>query len=153
MILPFQCISMKKLDYIRRDVRISDINSIIETLNSIIDKLQTKEVVAVLVERKVKDFKFFNNDAVQLPYIQHHTIQTQEDATNVFSQYAFTYKEMNNINSLLDKNKTVVLTVKVEEEVTEKEKKQEATFEVVETVDLTEEIKTKWKKGRKKKWN
>jgi hypothetical protein len=71
--------------------------------------------------------------------------------------YNLTYKEIKQINDIIIKWNIVALTIDVVEEVTEKDKKQEATFEKVETLDLDKPIKVKWKRGRKPKkktsWN
>lgn len=144
---------MQKLDYIRRAPWISDINRVIDAVNALIDKVNaTVEIEEVVIEREVKDFKFFNWEEVTLPYHAQHTLGKVEDATKVFAKYTLSYKEMKHINDLIIQGKIVSLVVNVTEEVTEKEKKQEAIFETIPTEIVTPPKK---KKGRKKKtsWN
>lgn len=146
---------MKKLDYVRR-IWITEFNTLIEAVNALIDKVNTKvEIEEVTIERQVKDFNFFNWEEVNLPYKWEHTITDVEDAQKVFGKYAFSYKEMKQINDLILHGKIVSLIVNVTEEVTEKDKKQEAMFDKVETIDFEKPVKVKWKRGRKKKtsWN
>lgn len=140
-----------KLANIRRQPGINDYNQLVDAVNSIIDKLNAKvEIVDVAVNREVKDFKFFNGEEVKLPYHSVHTIASVEDATKVFAQYTFTYKEMKEINDLVIQGKVVSLTIDVVEEVTEKEEKQEAMFEKVESISL-DELATELKEEKKKK--
>lgn len=152
---------MHKLDYIRRAPGIGDYNAIVDVVNEIIDRLNRKlEFEEINITREVKDYKFFNWEELPLPYHREHTISNIEDASEVFKLYALTYKEMNSITKAIGEWKIVSLTVSVTEEVTEKEKKQEAIFETVETVEIAEpkiEIKNTKKKTTKKKkkssWN
>lgn len=149
---------MQKLDFIRRQPWIGDYNLLVETINKLIDKANAKvEIEEVLVEREVKDFKFFNWEEVELPYKWEHTITNVEDAQKVFGKYALSFKEMKQINNLVLQGKIVSLIVNVTEEVTEKDKRQEAMFDKVETLDFEKPVKVKWKRGRKPKkktsWN
>ena len=149
---------MQKLDFIRRQPWIGDYNLLVETINKLIDKANAKvEIEEVLVEREVKDFKFFNWEEVKLPYKWEHTITNVEDAQKVFGKYALSFKEMKQINDLVLQGKIVSLIVNVTEEVTEKDKKQEAMFDKVETLDFEKPVKAKSKRGRKPKkktsWN
>lgn len=147
---------IRKLDYIRRTPSLTEFNSLIEKVNEIIDKLNTKiEIEEVAVSREIKDFSFFKGEETKLPYHQEFTITSNEEATKVFEMYNLTYKEIKQINDIIIKWNLVALTIDVVEEVTEKDKKQEATFEKVETLDLDKPIKVKWKRWRKKKnsWN
>lgn len=128
----------------------------VEVVNSLIDKLEERiDVLPYSVEREIKDFTFFNNEEMPLPYEAHYTIQNLEDATKVFWKYIFSYSEMNDINKALDKWNIVSLTIKVKELVTEKEEKQEAIFDKVETEvvenPIEEEVVEKPKKEKKKK--
>lgn len=142
---------MKKLDYVRR-IGINEFNTLIEKVNEIVEKLNAKiEIEEVSISKEVKDFKFFNWEEVTLPYHSEYTIASAEDASRVFEKYTFSYKDMKAVNDLIMQWKIVSLKIDIAEEVTEKEKKQEATFETVEVVDLDKPIKTKWKRGRKKK--
>lgn len=147
---------MKKLDYVRR-IWITEFNTLIEAVNALIDKVNTKiEIEEVVIERVTKDFNFFNWEEVKLPYKWEHTITDVEDAQKVFGKYAFSYKEMKQINDLILHGKIVSLIVNVTEEVTEKDKKQEVMFDKVETIDFKNPVKVKWKRGRPKKktsWN
>ena len=150
---------MHKLEYLRRDPRLWDYNALIEAVNQIIDKINSKlEIESIEITREVKDFKFFNGEEVILPFKTTYSITTTEDASNVFSKYAFTYKEMNKINDAIIKWKVVALTIKVTELVTEKDKKQEQMFQVVESLS-TEDLATKIDipakketKPKKKRW-
>lgn len=147
---------MKKLDYVRR-IWITEFNALIEAVNALIDKVNAKvELEEIVIERQVKDFGFFNWEEVKLPYKWEHTITDVEDAQKVFGEYAFSYKEMKQINDLILHGKIVSLIVNVTEEVTEKDKKQEVIFDKVETIDFEKPVKVKWKRGRPKKktsWN
>ena len=143
---------MQKLDYIRRYPGIMDFNLMVDKINEIIDRLDKKiEIKEIVISREVKDFKFFNWDEVSLPYSATYTLSTVEDASKVFKLYALTYKEMNNISSVIEGGDMVSLVINVTEEITEKEKKQEAIFETVESIDLVEPVKVKKKRGRPKK--
>lgn len=149
---------IRKIDYVRRPPSLTEFNGLIEKVNEIIDKLNTKiEIEEVAISRQVKDFTFFKGEETKLPYHIEYTITSNEDATKVFELYNFSYKEIKQINDIIIKWNIVTLTVDVTEEITEKEKKQEATFEKVETLDLDKPIKAKWKRGRKPKkktsWN
>lgn len=124
----------------------------VEAINSIIDKLNEKiEIEEISIEKKVKDFKFFNGEEVKLPYEAHHTIKTNEEAKEIFDKYALSYKEMSPINKAIIQWKIVALRIYVEEEITEKEKKQEEMFETIESIVLPpQEEKKPKKRGRKK---
>ena len=143
---------MLRLDYIRHAPGIGDYNRLVDAVNWLINKAQEKkEVIPVTIEREVKDYSFFLWGEVELPYEANFILVTPEDATEVFWAYAFTYKEIAQINDAIVKGKIVSLEIKVTEKVTEKEKKQEVVFETIQSVDLDEPIKTKWKRGRKRK--
>lgn len=147
---------MQKLDFIRRAPWISDFNMLVEKINEIIVKLNAKiEIEEVTIAREIKDYTFFKWEETKLPYHQEFTITSNEEATKVFEMYNLTYKEIKQINDIIIKWNIVALTIDVAEEVTEKDKKQETTFEKVETLDLNKPIKVKWKRWRKKKnsWN
>jgi len=146
---------MQKIDYIRRAPGIGDYNALVDVVNRLIDKVQEKkEIVHILIEREVKDYSFFFWGQVDLPYEANFNLITPEDATEIFWAYAFTYKEIAQINDAIIAWKIVALDIKVTEQVTEKEKKQESTFETIKTVDLDTPVKVKSKRGRKKKtWN
>lgn len=145
---------MHKLEYIRRAPWIGDYNALVDTVNEIIDRLNRKvEFQEIAITREVKDYKFFNWEEFRLPYYREHTITSIEDASEVFKLYALTYKEMNSITKAIEEWKIVSLTVSVTEEVTEKEQKQEAIFETVQTIEIAglEPKKEKKKKATKKK--
>ena len=144
---------MLKLDYIRRVPGIGDYNRLVEAINRLIDKAQQKkDIVYIEIEREVKDYSFFLWGEVELPYEANYILITPEDATEIFGAFAFTYKEINQINDAIIEWKIVSLNIRVTEKITEKEKKQEAVFETIETIQSEDEIKPpKKKKGRKKK--
>ena len=148
---------MHRIDYTRKFPGILDYNRLVDAINELIDKVNAKvEIEEVTIERQVKDFNFFNWEEVKLPYKWEHTITDVEDAQKVFGKYAFSYKEMKQINDLILHGKIVSLIVNVAEEVTEKDKKQEVMFDKVETIDFKKPVKVKWKRGRPKKktsWN
>lgn len=113
---------IKKVDYTRR-LTINEFNTLIEKVNEIIDKLNQKiEIEEVSISREVKDFKFFNWEEVKLPYVAQYTITSTDEASKVFEQYAFSYKELKSINDLIIQGKVVALTINVTEEITEKDK-------------------------------
>ena len=157
---------MKRLEFIRRQPWITDYNLLVETINKLIDEQEKKiEVEPVVIDRKIKDFGFFNNEEMPLPYEAHYTINTANDASDVFNKYVLSFDEMKTINKALDKWKIVSLSIFVNELVTEKEEKQEAIFETVATEVIEpkeEEVKEEKKeevvekkepkkRGRKKK--
>lgn len=150
---------MQKLDFIRRQPGITDFNMLVEKINEIITKLDTKiEIEEVAISRQVKDFTFFKGEETKLPYHIEYTITSNEDATKVFELYNFSYKEIKQINDIIIKWNIVALTIDVTEEITEKEKKQEIFLGYVKTVDLDAPAKeTPKKRGRKPKkktsWN
>lgn len=146
---------MHKIDYIRHAPGIGDYNRLVDAVNRLIDKVQEKkEIVHIEIEREVKDYSFFFWGQVELPYEANFNLITPEDATEIFGAYAFTYKEIAQINDAIIAWNIVALDIKVTEQVTEKEKKQETTFEKIESVDLDKPVKVKSKRGRKKKsWN
>ena len=148
---------MFKLDYIRRFPWIGDYNNLVDAINQLIDIVEKKkEVVPITIEREVKDYSFFLWNEVTLPYEADYILASPEDAAEVFWTYALTYKEVAQINDTVIKWNIVSLNVKVTEMVTEKEKKQEAVFETIETITDEKPLKQKKKRGRPKKktsWN
>ena len=145
---------MQKLDFIRRQPGITDFNMLVEKINEIIIKLDTKiEIEDVSIDRQIKDFTFFKWEETKLPYHAEFTITSNEEATKVFEMFNLTYKEIKQINDIIIKWNIVALTINVEEEITEKEKKQEALIGYVKTVDLNAPVKEKPKKKRAKKKN
>ena len=144
---------MQKLDFIRRQPGITDFNMLVEKINEIISKLDTKiEIEEVAISRQVKDFTFFKGEETKLPYHAEYTITSNEDATKVFELYNFSYKEIKQINDTIIKWNIVALTIDVTEEITEKEKKQEIFLGYAKTVDLDAPVKeTPKKRGRKPK--
>lgn len=145
---------MFKLDYIRRLPGIGDYNRIVDAVNLLIDKANNKkEVVPVQIVRKVKDYSFFLGNETKLPYKTNFILTDAEEAADVFWKYALTYKETAHINDVIVKWNIVALEIDVTEEISDKEKKQEAMFETVETTILdTEKPKRKTKK-KKNSWN
>ena len=85
-----------------------------------------------------------------MPFEETFLLLKPEDVYEIFDRFVFTYKETNQINDAIIEWKIVSLNIKVTELVTEKEIKQEATFETVTTVSAEELSKPK-KKGRPKK--
>jgi len=143
---------MQKLDYIRRAPWITDFNTLVDKLNEIITKLNSKiEIEEVAISREIKDFTFFKGEETKLPYHIEYAITSNEDATKIFELYNFSYKEIKQINDIIIKWNVVALTIDVTEEMTEKDKKQEVIFEKVEAIELDKPIKVKWKRGRKPK--
>lgn len=145
---------MQKLDFIRRQPGITDFNMLVEKINEIIIKLDTKiEIEDVSIDRQIKDFTFFKWEETKLPYHAEFTITSNEEATKVFEMFNLTYKEIKQINDIIIKWNIVALVINVEEEITEKEKKQEALIGYVKTVDLDAPVKEKPKKKKAKKKN
>lgn len=145
---------MQKLDFIRRQPGITDFNMLVEKINEIIIKLDTKiEIEDVSIDRQIKDFTFFKWEEIKLPYHEEFTITSNEEATKVFEMFNLTYKEIKQINDIIIKWNIVALAINVVEEITEKEKKQEALIGYVKTVDLDAPVKEKPKKKRAKKKN
>jgi len=145
---------MKRLDFIRRAPWITDYNLLVETINKLIDKQEQKiEVEPIVINREVKDFWFFNNEEVPLPYEAYFTIYNTDIATDVFNKYVLSFDEMKAINKALEKGKIVSLSIFVKELITDKEEKQEAVFETINTEVVTpiEEPEEK-KEAPKKRW-
>jgi hypothetical protein len=95
---------IRRLDYIRRAPSLTEFNGLIEKVNEIIDKLNTKiEIEEVAISRQVKDFTFFKGEETKLPYHIEYTITSNEDATKVFELYNFSYKEIKQINDIIIK--------------------------------------------------
>lgn len=141
---------MKKINFIRRQPGISDYNMLVEIVNSIIDKLEERiDVLPYTIEREIKDFSFFNNEEVPLPYKAHYTIANTEDASNLFSKYILSYDEMKDINKALEKGNIISLTISVKELVTEKDEKQETIFNTIET-EVVKQEPIEEKKPKKK---
>lgn len=142
---------MHKVDYIRRQPWIGDYNALVDAVNQLIDKIQEKkETIEINIEREVKDYSFFKWVEVDIPFEETFLLLKPEDVYEVFDRFVFTYKETNQINNAIIEWKIVSLNIKVTELVTEKEIKQEATFETITTVP-TEELSKPKKKGRPKK--
>lgn len=142
--------TFRKIDYLRRQPWIGDYNLLVDTVNKLIDEVtKKKEIAELVIERQVKDFTFFKWEEVKLPYEATYSITTPDEATNIFSQYAFTFKEMNSVNKLIQEGKIISLKVNVTEEVTEKEEKQEMIFETVEAISI-EEVNKKAKQKKTK---
>ncbi len=145
---------MQKLDFIRHQPWITDFNMLVEKINEIIVRLNTKiEIEDVSIDRQVKDYTFFKWEETRLPYHAEFTITSNEEATKVFEMFNLVYKEIKQINDIIIKWNIVALTVNVEEEVTEKEKKKEPLIGYVKAVDLDAPAKEKPKKKRAKKKN
>lgn len=147
---------MYKVDYIRRIPGIGDYNKLVDAINVLIDKVQEKkEIVHITIDKEVKDYSFFHQREVPLPFKTNCIVANQEDAVQLFWAYAFTYKEATQINDAVTKWNIVALDINVTEQITEKEKKQEATFETIEATTIEELNKPK-KRGRPKRktsWN
>lgn len=150
---------MQKLDYIRRMPWISDFNSLVDKVNEIITKLNTKiEIEEVTISKQVKDFSFFKWEETKLPYHAQYTITSVEEASKIFEAYTFLFKEMKQINDLIIQWKIVSLIIDVTEEITERDEKQETIFETVEAVTIDELNKANKKESKsgnttpKKRW-
>lgn len=144
---------MQYLTPIRRFPGIGDYNILVDAINQLIDIVEKKkEVIPVSIEREVKDYSFFLWNEMELPYEADFIITSPEDAAEVFWAYALTYKETAEINNIIIKWNIAALHISVTEKVSEKEKKQEAVFETIETINV-EEVKAKKKRGRPKKRN
>lgn len=148
---------IQKINYIRRQPGLSEFNTIIDTINKLIDKVEAKlEVVDVKITRQIKDYRFFNGEEVTLPYHSDYLLASPDDAAQVFSRYTFTYQETKNINDLIIQGKIVALSIDVIELITERDKRQETIFQTVEDVEIKEpkkkeKTKNKKKSGRKNK--
>lgn len=149
---------MNKLDYIRRDVRITDYNALVDAINRLIDKFESRnEIEYIEISRVVKDYKFFNNEETKLPYNSSYTIVTAEDAASVFEKYLFTYKEMKQINEAIRLWKIVSLVINVKEESSSNDDIEVSTADIIEptiTLYTTNDISPVITRGIKKskKW-
>lgn len=144
--------SIHKIEPLRRVPWIGDYNTLVDAINSIIDKLNAKiEVAEVTIDRQIKDFSFFKWEEVILPYNISYTLSSVADASDIFAKYTLTFKEMDKVNKLIAEWKVVSLIINVTEEVTEKEKKQEAVFEIVESTPI-QDIEIEKPKQKKKRW-
>lgn len=144
---------MQHLASIRRQPWIGDFNLLVETINKLIDIVnRKKEVVPITIERQVKDYSFFHWEEVSIPYETSLILMTPEDAASVFWKFALTYKETAQINNVILEGNIVSLEVKITEEISEKDKRQEIIFEDAESTIIQQPTGEKKKKrGRKPK--
>lgn len=143
---------LHRIDYIRHQPTMTDYNMLVDTINAIITRLQSKrEVVPVNINREVKDFTFFQWRETKLPYTSTYLLLSPEDAYNVFDRYELTYKETSLINRIITEWNIVSLDINVKEIKTKKDKKQEVMFDTIESVITENNLKIPAIKNNKKK--
>lgn len=137
---------MEKVPILMREPRMWDYNKIANIVNQIIDKLEKKrEVVEQKIERVVKDYVFFKWKEVIFPYEEQITISSPEDYQYVIDHYNLTNKEIKQMKESLDEWKIIWLAISVQEEMTDKDIKQEMMFNTIATAsldDITKSIQT-----------
>lgn len=146
---------MKKLNIITRQPRISDFNNIIYTINDIIDKLNQKvKFQDIQIAKVVKDYNFFKEKWVKLPYDRDYVVTCLEELYNILDTYNVDREMTKTLIDTVTEWYIVNLSIHIEEDVSEKEKKQEEMFETIKAQPVEEvakEIKKEKKKWRPKK--
>lgn len=147
---------MQKIRLISRQPGMYDYNIMATTINEIIDKLEKKKnIIQYHIEKEIKDFWFFKGNETKLPYKKEYTVNTYEDLENIKAIYAFSLKEMKELNELL-KDNSILLTLNIfwtfNDKKTEKEKKQEIALKTIDSGIINhpeEKTSLKWKKTTK----
>lgn len=146
---------MKKLNIITRQPRISDFNNVIYTINDIIDKLNQKiKFQDIKIAKVVKDYNFFKEEWVKLPYDRDYVITCLEELYDILDTYNVDREMTKTLIDSVTEWYIVNLSIHIEEDVSEKEKKQEEMFETIKAQPVEEvakEIKKEKKKWRPKK--
>lgn len=114
-------------------------NELAKVVNEIIDKLEEKvEIVPMTLSLKVKDYEFFKWTPPSLPYEAHYTISNYEDYQKLLEKYNLDSRDVKAYKEILDKGRVLSLTINVEEELTEKDIKQEVAINKIKTIDMKE---------------
>lgn len=126
-----------------------DYNNLVLKINEIIDYI-TREIKHqdIQITECVKDYHFFKDNKVDLPYKKDYVIITLEDLQKVLDTYNIEKKMSKSLIDMVNEWTVINLSISVTEDITEKDKKQMVTFETIETQPI-EEIKPKKKTTKK----
>lgn len=130
-----------------------DYNNLVLKINEIIDKIDKPiNIQEIQLTEVVKDYYFFKWEETPLPFDEEFTLTSVEDLDLLLHRFNIDLETVKWIEWLLDKWAYVKLWIHIEEDITEKDKKQLANFETIETQPI-EEVKPKktTKKTTKKK--
>jgi len=144
---------MDKLNMIMRLPWMWDYNNLVLKINEIIDYI-TREIKHqdIQITKCVKDYHFFKGNKVDLPYEKSYVITSLEDLYKILDTYNIEKEMSSSLIDMVNEWVIVNLWIHIEEDITEKDKKQLANFETIETQPI-EEVKPKktTKKTIKKK--
>lgn len=130
---------MQKARIIMRQPWMNDYNELAKIVNEIIEKLEEKkEVVPIQLTKYVKDYNFFKWVETPLPYEAHYTITTEEDFLNLIKKYNLDDRDLNAYKGIIDNWRILSLSITINEDLSEKDLKQEEMFQTVETVNVWE---------------
>lgn len=120
-----------------------DYNNIVSKVNEIIDYITRKvERKDVQITKCVKDYHFFKEEKVDLPYQSDYVITTLDELYDVLNKYNIEREISTSLIDLVNNWTIVNLSISITEDITEKDKKQLAAFETIETQPI-EEVKPK----------
>lgn len=140
---------MDKLNLLMRAPWMWDYNNVVSKINEIIDYITRKvERKDIQIVKCVKDYHFFKWKKVDLPYQSDYIITTLEELYDVLSKYNIEREISTLLIDLVNDWTIVNLSISITEDITEKDKKQMATFETIETQPI-EEVKPKKKTTKK----
>ena len=145
---------MEKLRLFNRPLRLSDVNNIVNTINQIIDKIDKPiNIQEIEYTDVVKDYYFFKWEETPLPFDEEFTLTSVEDLDLLLHRFNIDLETVKWIEWLLNKWIYVKLWIHIEEDISEKDKKQEVMFETIKTkpIDKVEKKKIVKKKPTKKK--
>lgn len=145
---------MEKLRLFNRPLRLADINNIVDTINQIIDKIDKPiNIQEIQLTHIVKDYYFFKWEETPLPFDEEFTLTNVEDLDLLLHRFNIDLETVKWIEWLLNKWVYVKLWIHIEEDISEKDKKQEVMFETIKTkpIDKVEKKKVVKKKPTKKK--
>ena len=129
-----------------------DYNNLVLKINEIIDYVTRKvERKDIQITKCVKDYHFFKGKKVDLPYQSDYVITTLEDLYEILNKYNIEREVSTSLIDMINDWTIINLSISITEDITEKDKKQMATFETIETQPI-EEVKPKktTKKATKK---
>ena len=140
---------MDKLNVLMRQPWMWDYNNIVSKVNEIIDYITRKvERKDVQITKCVKDYHFFKGKKVDLPYQSDYVITTLDELYDVLNKYNIEREISTSLIDLVNDWTIVNLSISITEDITEKDKKQLANFETIETQPI-EEVKPKKKTAKK----
>lgn len=156
---------MEKIPILMREPRMWDYNKMAYAINNIIDRLEKKvDMQSIQLTKSVKDYSFFKWEEVELPYNTNCIIRNAEELNELLWKYNFDSITSWALTDMINKWIIVNLWISVNEEVTEKDNKQEELIKTIESKPIEEVIKEvkienkkvkkqKQKKEKSKWWN